>query len=93
LWKTDIFWHKPSILEFLLNLNDLAGAIYFMRIGFAIAAVTLIFEIFWHDCLQRLKWKMFADSIRKIHRRWVMRNIVAPHPIIQVQPRDLEEIV
>jgi hypothetical protein len=72
--------------EYLLNLEDMAGAFYCLGIGYFAALIAFLFEVFNHDFIQQLNWNTVARAIRRRIRRWAWRNRVAPHRIIQVQP-------
>jgi hypothetical protein len=56
--------------EYFLNLGDMKGAFYCLGIGYALALIAFVMEIFYFDFMQRLRLRMIADSIS----------------IIQVQP-------
>lgn len=72
--------------DFLLNLQDMAGAFYCLVIGFTAALLTFLLEIFWFNYLKDMEWNI-AGSIRRRFRWLGRRNRVAPLRIIQVQPQ------
>jgi hypothetical protein len=73
--------------DFLLSLEDVVGIFYCLGIGYALALMAFVLEIFYWDFMQRLKWNMVTAPIRRRFRSFSRRNRVAPHRIIQVQPR------
>jgi hypothetical protein len=70
--------------EYLLNLGDMKGAFYCLGIGYSLALIAFVLEIFYFDFMQRLELRMITEPIRRKLRQWAMRNRVAPHRIIQV---------
>lgn len=71
----------------LLNLDDILAAFYCLGIGLVLALISFTLEMFWHDCLHRLKWNMITGPIRKLCRPRKRRNRVPAYRFIQVQPR------
>lgn len=73
--------------EFLMNLNDMAGAFYCLGIGLSAALLVFLMEIFFSDCLQSLNWKIVARPLRRKFNNFERGNKVAPARFMQVQPR------
>ena len=72
--------------EYLINFDDLFGVFDLLGFGFICAVLTLIFEIFWHDCLRHLNNQMVLDFITKKEKEnkiKVRRVQVKPMEIIE----------
>ena len=61
--------NKINNEEYLINFDDLFGVFYLLGFGFICAVLTLIFEIFWHDCLRLLNYQMIRDFITKKEKK------------------------
>lgn len=57
--------NKINNEEYLINFDDLFGVFYLLGFGFIFAILTLIFEIFWHDCLKHLNYQIIREFMMR----------------------------
>jgi hypothetical protein len=52
--------------EYYLSMKDVYGCFYILLVGYSVAGVVLLIEIFWHDCLKRAEIK--KSLTQKVHK-------------------------